>query len=96
MTRLFDAAIIRQAVRDNAIKFLPNHKCGICQVPVGWYINGDRVHYISACDCTSGDTGTQSSFTDIARHLDNQKDDATRVKIMREWFGAEYMRRFAA
>lgn len=61
------ASDFEKAAGDLKITWFENHRCSICDTPVGWRIRGSKVFYDSGCDCSSGgENFHDSSWQEIA------------------------------
>ena len=80
-----EAQEVKKIIQDNDVRFVENHKCSLCEVPVGWEIHDaekDDVSYKSACGC-SYEPNRSSSFEEIARFYNIQSSPQSRESVLK-------------
>jgi len=64
-------------------------QCSICEAPLAYHIHPERerVAFDSSCYCTQNDGWRESSWSEIADHLNMQTNEEYRQKCLRELKG---------
>ena len=79
----YTATWIAERVFEKNAHYLENHRCGLCNMPVGFVFTnpGALVWYQSGCEC-SWSPNRPSSYQEVADWLAMQSSDEIRDKIM--------------
>lgn len=56
---------VKLSVLAKDITWIPHHRCGVCDAPVGYIVSHGEIYYDSSCDCAQSHP-RPSSWDDLA------------------------------
>ena len=75
---------VQQAVLSSGQTFFEHHKCAICGVMIGFYIQGDECYFDSSCGCAYSGS-SPDGFQKIADWINMQSNDEARKTLLKRF-----------